>query len=68
MFKVGDRVRINTPVFQDVLGVVTSVLPGRSQIIASEFVVNTGEGQYRFFANQLVPVTDGQLTAIGTLD
>jgi hypothetical protein len=59
MFKVGDRVRIDTPTFQDVMGVVTSVLPGRSQIIASEFVVNTGEGQYRFFESQLVPVADG---------
>ena len=59
MFKVGDHVKIDTPTFQDMVGVVTSVVPGRSTVVTSEFVVSTGDGQYRFFENQLVHLAEG---------
>jgi hypothetical protein len=58
MFKVGDRVRVVTPAFQDTIGTVTGVVPGRSSVISSEFVVQTSDGPYRFFEDQLVPLAE----------
>jgi len=53
MFKVGDQVRITIPVFQEVIGTVVDIVPGRSAIISREFVVDTAGEFHRFFEEQL---------------
>lgn len=61
MFNVGDRVRILPEVFQESIGVVTGVIPGRSPVISAEFVVKTTHGSHRFFEDQLILIPDGSV-------
>jgi hypothetical protein len=56
MFKVGDHVKIVTTVFQESVGTVVRVVPGRAQVIPTEFVVQVAGGYHRFFEEQLVSV------------
>ena len=60
MFQVGDRVKIVTTVFQEAVGTVVSVIPGRALLIPREFVVQTAAGFHRFFEDQLISFTDAQ--------
>jgi hypothetical protein len=60
MFQVGDRVKIVTTVFQEAVGTVVNVVPGRALLIPREFVVQTAAGFHRFFEEQLTFFTDAQ--------
>src|SRR5262245_44698771 len=60
MFQVGDRVKIVTTVFQEAVGTVVSVIPGRARLIPREFIVQTTTGFHRFFEEQLTFITDVQ--------
>jgi len=53
MLKAGDRVKIRTTVFQEAVGTVVRVVPGRIKNIPREYVVKTPHGSHRFFVEQL---------------
>ena len=53
MLKTGDRVKIRTTVFQEAVGTVVRVVPGRIKNIPREYVVRTPDGSHRFFLEQL---------------
>jgi hypothetical protein len=59
MFKVGDRVKIITTVFQEAVGTVVRVIPGRARVIPREFVVHVAGGSHSFFEDQLVFMNEG---------
>jgi transcription antitermination factor NusG len=58
MFKVGDQVKIVTTVFEEDVGTVVRVVPGRAKVIPTEFVVQIAGGYHRFFEEQLVVSQD----------
>jgi hypothetical protein len=65
MFQVGDRVRIVATVFQEAVGTVVNVVPGRVRAIPREFVVHTACGVHTFFEEQLVFMSDALATPDG---
>jgi transcription antitermination factor NusG len=56
--KEGDRVRVVDSVFEEAVGTVVRVIPGRAQTIPREFVVKTVNGLHRFFEQQLIFIGD----------
>lgn len=59
MFKVGDRVKIVATVFQEAVGTVVGVIPGRVHVIPREFVVHIAGRPHSFFEDQLVFMNEG---------
>jgi hypothetical protein len=57
MFQIGDRVKIVATVFQEAVGTVVKVVPGRVRLIPKEFVVQTEGGLHKFFEDQLVLIS-----------
>jgi hypothetical protein len=47
-------VKVVDSVFEETVGTVVRVIPGRAQAIPREFVVKTGNGFHRFFEQQLI--------------
>ena len=67
MLKVGDRVRIAATVFQEAVGTVVRVIPGRSRVVQQEFLVETESEVHTFFEHQLVLMRQGP-TASSDID
>jgi hypothetical protein len=53
-FEVGDRVKISATPFQETVGIVVRIIPGRTRTIPWEFMVRIAGRVHLFFEEQLV--------------